>query len=229
MNCGGARDFGRFAQLFDHRAERPGKVFWFFFSKKNCLPSLPSQLAQPSPDGPERVMAGEAGADDGVGEALLGAVGHLAGDDGGDLVGGHAATAADAGDLDGAGGGDDDDFVDAGLAVGFEQQGDVQDGEGGAGGAGAGEEAAFEGADHGVDDGFEAGERVGVVEDGAAEGGAVELAGDDGVGECLGDGWQGLAAGGLQGVDGGVGIEDGDVGAAECGGGGGLAHADAAG
>ena len=175
------------------------------------------------------MIAGEAGVDQDVGVAAFFAVGHLAGEDGFDLGLGHLAAAADAGALDGGGCGDDEDEVDAGLAVVLEEEGDVEDGGGAAGGAGSGEEAAFGGADEGVEDFFKSGHCGGVLDGQGAEGFSAYGAVFEGGGEGLGEGGYGATAFLLEAVDLGVGVEDGEAGAAEGVGGGGLAHADAAG
>ena len=156
------------------------------------------------------------------------AIGHLAGEDGFDLGGGHLAAVADAGALDGGRGGDDEDEVDAGLAAGFEEEGDVEDGGGTAGAAGAGEEAAFGGADQGVEDAFQGSHGGGVLDGQGAEGFSADGAVFEGSGEGAGQGGDGAAAFLLEAVDFGVCVEDGEMGAAESARGGGLAHADAA-
>ena len=83
------------------------------------------------------MIARQAGAHHQVGATALLGIRHLAGDYGFDVGLAHAPAHPDAVDLDGARGRNDDDGVDAAVALDLEQQRDVQDHRTAPGAAGA--------------------------------------------------------------------------------------------
>ena len=186
------------------------------------------QILDDAADGAEGFEFGEAGWDDVGGAAALFGVRGLAGDDGFDLRHRQAAF-ADAGDLDVARAGDGDGAVDAAVAAGLEEQGNVQQHGAAVGAEGPAAELLLLLADQRVHDGFQPAHGGVVAQDLGAEFGAVEHAVVHRAGEGFGEGGNGAAVAGLQAVDGFVGVEAGDAVGGEHFGGGGFAHADAAG
>lgn len=172
--------------------------------------------------------AGQAGADHGIRAPAPGGVGQLAAQHGVDLGGRHAAAGQNAGALDAGGRAGDDDVIHAPIRTGLEQKGHVEYDAGMAGGTGAGQKASLGRADHGVNNVLEASKsrRVG---EGRTEPATVEDALGDGAGKGSGDGGECGAAGALEAMDGGVGVEHRDVPAPTLGCDGALAHADPAG
>jgi hypothetical protein len=110
------------------------------------------------------MMPRKPGAHHMVGQAALARIGHLAGDDGGDLFGRHAAALAHAGELNGRRRRDDDDPIDPIRPAGLEQQGDIQHHQRHLPPARAGQEAGLGGADHRVQDRLQPAQGGGVAD-----------------------------------------------------------------
>lgn len=179
-------------------------------------------------------MAGKSGGHHIVCAPALVAVGHLAGDHGGNLLGGHAAALPHAVCLDASRGGNHDHAIDSRIATGFQQQRDIEQYATRATPARLLHESPFKRAHRRMHDGFEALERRRIAQYRRAQRRPVEhhhavVAPGDRAGKCRGDRGKRQAAGRLDGVDRPVGVEHRKARAAEHAGDGGFPHADAAG
>ena len=124
---------------------------------------------------------------------------------------------------------DDDDEIGPPLAAGFEQQRHIQHHGTDAGAPGAGEKATLGGAHQRMHDALQAPECPWFAHHRRAQGGAVDDAVADRAGKRCRNRPHRAPTGALQCMHGGVGIEHRNPGTAKTGGGGGFAHADAAG